>query len=78
MACSKDAICDITDETISTLQEKHPPSHPESKVLLPPVWSPSLPLISEEERFSELFVPIPGGQLVDLMVFGHSIYWIFD
>jgi hypothetical protein len=56
IACSKDSIADITDETISALLGKHPAPHPESHIPSPlqPEEFISLPGISEEEVISAI------------------------
>ena len=56
IACSEDAIVDITDETISSLREKHPGPHPESHIPSPPQPEEfvPLPVITEEEVASAI------------------------
>ena len=56
IACSEDAIADITDETISSLREKHPGPHPESHIPSPPQPEEFVPLpaITEEEVASAI------------------------
>ena len=54
IVCSEDTIADITDETISALQEKHPGMHPESRIPSPPEEFIPLPDVSEEEVASAI------------------------
>ena len=56
IACSEDAIADITDATISSLREKHPGPHPESHIPSPPQPEEFVPLpaITEEEVASAI------------------------
>ena len=56
IACSEDTIADITDETISSLREKHPGPHPESHIPSPPQPEEFVPLpaITEEEVASAI------------------------
>ena len=56
IACSEDAIADITDGTISSLRERHPGPHPESHIPSPPQPEEFVPLpaITEEEVFSAI------------------------
>ena len=56
IACSEDAIADITDETISSLREKYPGPHPESHIPSPPQPEEFVPLpaIMEEEVASAI------------------------
>ena len=56
IACSEDAIEDITDKTISSLREKHPGPHPESHIPSPPQPEEFVPLpaITEEEIASAI------------------------
>ena len=54
IVCSEDTIADVTDETISTLQEKHPGVHPESRIPSPPEEFISLPDVSEEKVTSAI------------------------
>ena len=54
IVCSEDTITDITDETISALQEKHPGVHPKSRIPSPPEEFIPLSDVSEEEVASSI------------------------
>ena len=47
-ACSEDSVAVVTEEVISELKRKHPPSHTDSHIILPPDQSISSITVSEE------------------------------
>ena len=48
-ACSEDSVAVVTEEVISELKRKHPPSHTDSHIILQPDQSISSATVSEEE-----------------------------
>ena len=48
-ACSEDSVAVVTEEVISELKRKHPTSHTDSHIILPPDQSISSVTVSEEE-----------------------------